>query len=227
MDRVSVFDRNAEEYDRWYEDNKRAYQAELDAVRRFIPAKGRGLEIGVGTGRFAGPLGIEVGVDPAAGMLALARERGVETHEGTGENLPFPDASFDYVLMATVDPFVDDLAAVLREAHRVLRNDGRLIVAAINRASPLGEIRNATKADDKFFAQANLRSAEELIGAIRSAGFGTVRTAQTLLGSPEPLVEFDSADISMENDAYEIHDGYGEGAFVVIAAEREPALQIP
>ena len=51
MDAVSAFNDNAEEYDRWYDENGRVYRAELEAVRRFIPEGGRGLEVGVGTGR--------------------------------------------------------------------------------------------------------------------------------------------------------------------------------
>lgn len=229
METVKVFDENAEEYDRWYDENKRAYQAELQTVRRFIPQEGRGLEIGVGTGRFAGPLGVDVGIDPAAGMLDMARERGVDVREGVGEDLPFDDESFDYVLMVAVDPFVDDLEAVLREAHRVLKRRGTIIVGFIDAASPLGKVQEASKNDDKFYTVASFHSADEMLAKLRGTGFDTLRPAQTLLGEDVlPLVERDSLadDIEVDNSAYEVHDGYGEGAFVVISGQKKLTVQV-
>ena len=227
MNIVSVFDENVEEYDRWYDENKRAYQAELQAVRRFIPEAGRGLEVGVGTGRFAAPLGIDVGVDPAGNMLARARERGVETEVAYGEDLPFDDESFDYVLMATLDPFVDDLEAVLREARRVLKRRGTLIVAMLDRDSPFGRIRETVQDEDKFYAQADFHAAGEMIARMRGVGFDEIRTAQTLLGEEVlPLVEREGYGAEVTNDAFEIHEGYGEGAFVVISGKKKLAVQV-
>jgi ubiquinone/menaquinone biosynthesis C-methylase UbiE len=204
MTTAAVFDENAEEYDRWYDENERAYQAELQAVRRMLPGEGRVLEIGVGTGRFAAPLGVDVGVDPAGGMLDVARQRGVEVREARGEDLPFEDESFDAVLMATVDPFVDDLEAVLREAKRVLRREGVLVIAMIDLASPFGQAQEESKQEDKFFRYATLHSADEIIGLMQSVGFDHIQTVQTL---------FDGVG------AFEVRDGHGEGAFVVIAAQ--------
>jgi hypothetical protein len=43
-------------YDDWFERHRAAYLSELLAIRALLPWEGRGLEIGVGTGRFAGPL---------------------------------------------------------------------------------------------------------------------------------------------------------------------------
>ncbi len=62
-------------YDEWFARHEAAYLSELLAVRTLLPWQGKGLEIGVGTGRFAAPLGVAFGVDPAAPALAYARER--------------------------------------------------------------------------------------------------------------------------------------------------------
>jgi hypothetical protein len=59
--------------------NEPTYRSELAAIKAFIPKKGRGLEIGVGTWRFAEPLGIKEGVEPAKAMAAIARERGIKS----------------------------------------------------------------------------------------------------------------------------------------------------
>jgi len=61
----TVFDHLALEYDDWFVRNESAYRSELAAIKAFMPKEGCGLEIGVGTGRFAASLGIEVGVEPA------------------------------------------------------------------------------------------------------------------------------------------------------------------
>jgi len=63
MNRNNVFDTYTEEYEEWFERHKFAYLSEIEALKKVIPA-GKGLEVGVGTGRFAKPLGIDTGIDP-------------------------------------------------------------------------------------------------------------------------------------------------------------------
>lgn len=68
-------------------------------MRAFLPWSRLGVEIGVGSGRFAVPLDIRVGIDPSPRMLAIAAARGIEVVEGVAEDLPFSRASFDYALV--------------------------------------------------------------------------------------------------------------------------------
>lgn len=51
-----------EHYDRWFEEYRYAYLSELEAVKYLIP-EGKGIEVGVDSGRFAEPLGIKLGVE--------------------------------------------------------------------------------------------------------------------------------------------------------------------
>ncbi|MCL6087403.1 MAG: methyltransferase domain-containing protein, partial [Actinobacteria bacterium] len=106
MYKTFVFDDNADEYDRWYDDNKEIYQSEVLALKQVVPAGKRGLEVGVGTGRFAVPLGVKVGVEPSEAMSSIARQRGVKVKKGFAENLPFKDKSFDFVLFVTTICFL-------------------------------------------------------------------------------------------------------------------------
>ena len=97
------------------------------------------LEIGCGTGpvcrfvaRWPGVQEI-IGVDPSEGLLEKARELSREfpniTYEiGDGKRLRFDNASFDYVLLHTVLAHVPDQLEILQEAHRVLKNEGRLAI---------------------------------------------------------------------------------------------------
>ncbi len=222
-DAVAAFNENVAEYDRWFDENRQVYRAELEAVRRFLPREGHGLEVGVGTGRFAAPLGVAVGVDPAPNMVTAARARGIEAHQAFGEDLPFADASFDYVLMVTVDPFVRDLGRVLAEAWRVLKPEGHLIVGMIDRESDLGRAYEANKDTDKFYRHATFRSVREMLESLQQAGFAVLGTCQTVLGTLRGPLDTGQVEIAFPSDAFEVHDGYGQGAFVVIDAYKPSA----
>jgi ubiquinone/menaquinone biosynthesis C-methylase UbiE len=74
MPKTEMFDKYYMDYDNWFIKNKLAYQAELNLIRKLIP-KGKGLEIGVGTGRFAIPFGIKEGVEPSNRMAEIAKKR--------------------------------------------------------------------------------------------------------------------------------------------------------
>lgn len=99
-------------------------------------ARGRVLEIGIGSGRnlpFYEVAAEEVvGVDPSAELLALARRaaavspRPVTLIEQTAEQLPFSDSSFDTAVVTWSLCSIPDPVAALREARRVLRPGGQL-----------------------------------------------------------------------------------------------------
>jgi SAM-dependent methyltransferase len=101
---IDVFEKSAQEYDDWFDRNRPVYQSELLAIKAFLPRAGRGLEIGVGTGRFAAPLGMEVGVEPARAMAEIARNRGIKVCQAYAEELPFGKGLFDFVLMVAQKP---------------------------------------------------------------------------------------------------------------------------
>jgi ubiquinone/menaquinone biosynthesis C-methylase UbiE len=110
-------------------------------------ARGRVLEIGVGTGlSFAHYPAVEelVGVDPSEPMLRRARRRATELAsdvtlvEAPAEALPFEDKSFDTVVSLAVLCTVDDPSRVLQEIRRVLRPGGRLVFLEHVRSSEPG-----------------------------------------------------------------------------------------
>lgn len=71
------------------------------------PGPGPRLEVGVGSGRFAAALGLEVGLDPARAPLRLAARRAVAVVQGAGEQLPFGDGTFAGVVFVVTLCFAD------------------------------------------------------------------------------------------------------------------------
>ena len=98
----------------------------------------RVLDVACGTGVLAraarervGHTGLVAGVDPDAGMLAVARDLApeIEWRQGTAESLPYQDGSFDAVVSQFGLMFFRDRSKALREMLRVLAPGGRLGVA--------------------------------------------------------------------------------------------------
>lgn len=123
----------------WLNDKLNA-DPELVRIRAdmMAAAKGRTLEIGFGTGlnlvHYPDAVSELVAIEPNEGMLdrATARIRAVKfpvrIFHATAETLPLPDRGFDTAVSALTLCSVEDPARVLSELHRVLRDDGRLIV---------------------------------------------------------------------------------------------------
>jgi ubiquinone/menaquinone biosynthesis C-methylase UbiE len=171
MGKSQIFDEYAELYDRWYDEHPRIYQSEVRVLEQFVPWYGTGLEIGVGTARFAAPLHIEYGIDPSPEMARIAAQRDINAVIGQGENLPFCDEIFDFVLMATVICFIQDLRKAILESRRVLKQQGTLIMTFIDRESPLGRQYRSDQETSIFFRQAHFHTLEEVRTLLAKANF--------------------------------------------------------
>lgn len=218
--RIDPFEEHSDRYENWFERHGNAYHAEVRALAEVTPQEGIGIEVGVGTGRFAAPLGIPFGVDPSTAMLRVARARGIQVVRGTGEALPFATGSVDVVLMVTTVCFVEDLDRALGEARRVLRPRGSVVVGLVDRASPLGAEYLAKKEESLFYRAARFYTVEEILQALVSAGFGTFETRQTLFGPPAHTPSNET-----------VKPGHGEGSFVAVrgrvsaeGSQRPPSL---
>ncbi len=205
MPGIETFEKNVNRYEQWFIDHPFAYVSELHAIRSLLPATGDGIEIGVGTGRFAAPLGIRKGIEPSKAMAALAQKKGIEVIQGVAEKMPCRDTEFDFVLMVTTVCFLDDIDLAFREVHRILKQGGSFIVGFFDRESPLGNEYLDRKNTSTFYRDATFYSVSELKHHLAAAGFVKFTFRQTLF---RPLVAMTDVD--------PVQEGHGRGSFVVI-----------
>ena len=150
MPKTAPFDNHPDEYDQWFVINRQAFQSELKAIQKVLPPAGKGIEVGVGSGIFAQPLGIKEGIEPSFAMRERAEQRGIHAINGVAEDLPYPGQSIDFVLMVTTLCFVDDVYKSFGEIHRILKDKGRFIIGFVDKNSPIGKEYLAHK-DEGFF----------------------------------------------------------------------------
>jgi SAM-dependent methyltransferase len=117
-----------------YDETRGASPSVLKPLREALNgAPGRRLvDVGGGTGNYARALKDDgwdpLVVDREPAMLARARAKGLETLEADAQRLPLADASADAVMLVSMLHHVEDPAAAIQEARRILRRHGRLVL---------------------------------------------------------------------------------------------------
>ncbi len=203
-----AFVKNYMKYDAWYDKNKFAFLSELKALKRALPRRGKGLEIGVGTGRFAESLGITIGIDPCGKMIEMAQKRGVNACLGFGEDIPFLNDVFDYAVIINTLCFVVNPRKSLEEAARVLKKNGKIIVGIIDKESFLGRFYQRKKS--VFYKQAKFLSVEGVKGLLKETGFNSFSCYQTISVLPDEMSSVEKPK-----------EGFGKGGFVVVSARKK------
>jgi SAM-dependent methyltransferase len=207
MARTEPFDKYLNDYENWFKEYKYVYESELKAVKHFIPENKNGIEIGIGTGRFALPFGIKVGVEPSSVMRRFAVNLGLKVHKGTAEKLPIPDKSYDFALMVTTICFVDDVKKSFSEVKRILIPGGNFIVGFVDRNSLLGKLYEKMKEQNKFYRYATFYSAVEVKKLLEENEFINIEIVQTVFGELSAIHKLQNFKV-----------GYCEGGFVVVSA---------
>jgi len=208
MPKIEPFEKYYKEYDSWFDDNKIIYQTEINALKKLLP-KGKGIEVGIGTGRFAVPLGIKEGIEPSLKMREIAIKRGLKVIDGIAEKISLPNNEYDYVLLVTTLCFLDDINKAFQEIYRILKSKGSLLIGFIDKDSPIGKLYLKNKKNDPFYKHANFYSSGEVIEYLKINGYTDIKIIQTIFGSLDQIKKIQKPK-----------SGYSEGSFVVIKAKR-------
>lgn len=213
----SPFETLAQTYDAWFDGEGRL--TFLNEVSAFQPLLGSlqkpWLEIGVGTGRFAQALGIESGIDPSSECVRMARDRGINAAEATGEDTHLHTGSIGAVFIITTLCFVKSPLAVLTETNRILVNGGDLVLGLILADSPWGKwYRQKKEEGQRLYRLATIYSYNEVSDLLDQIGFLIKSVRSTLFQPPGKVVR-------PENPV----EGYfPEAGFTVLHARKTAAL---
>jgi ubiquinone/menaquinone biosynthesis C-methylase UbiE len=203
----SIFDKYYRTYDEWYDKYNAAFLSEIEAIKKVLPKRGKGLEVGVGTGRFASMLGIAYGIDPSENMVKRARNKGVDARLGFGEEMPFANNTFDYAAIINTLCFVKDPLKVVHETARVLKSNGKIVVGIIDKNSFLGKFYQKKKS--RFYKQANFLETKDLTKLLKIAGFSQFVYYQALFSLPKEISKVEQP-----------LKGFDCGGFIVIGAKK-------
>jgi len=169
-------------------------------------ACGTGIVARIAAGR-VGPTGAVVGVDLNPGMLGVARSTvstdswsgaPLQWQEASADKLPFPDKSFDIAYCQLGLQFFADRAAALREMHRVLFSEGRLVLMVWRGIRESPGFDALAKSLEQHVGPAaaaimrapfGLSNADELAALVRAAGFLDIAIQQRIGTVRFPSVE--------------------------------------
>lgn len=191
----SPFDAMVSSYDAWFEnEGKLIFDIEVSAFQKVTPQLPRPwLEVGVGSGRFAQALGIETGIDPSGKMLEMARRRGITVFKTRGEEKFFDAETFGTVFLIATLCFVASPLDVLREAYRVLKEEGKIVLGLVLQDSPWGKHYLAKKKEGHpFYKHATFYRYQEVVQFLEHSGFAVEKVLSTLFQRPNEVTGTES-----------------------------------
>lgn len=214
-DDSSLFDSLATVYDAWFEDKgKLIFAIEVKALQEVLSLLPKPwLEVGVGSGRFAQALGIESGIDPSVKLLEMAKSRGIITFWARGEEQFFDKETFGTVFLIVTLCFVDSPIAVLREAHRILKPEGKIVLGLVLRESSWGKFYQMKKQEEhRFYKYATFYGHQEVEDLLMDSGFTIEKVVSALFQKPEEVKEMEAPKEGFSVDA----------GFTLIVAGKNP-----
>ncbi len=219
----------ASRYDSWFLSNQFVLESEVLLLKYMLePNPGKALSVGCGSGLFEYILRTRYGiviedcVEPSPDMAEVAKARGLRVKIGYAEELPFEDSTFDTVILNGVLDYVKDDVKAVKEAYRVLKHGGHIVVADVVAEGSYGLLYKLAELlgswDDPYIArvrppnpypieyvrQARWHTVDEVRKLLEDAGFVIVKVAQTLTRHPK---------YSNESVEYPT-DGYDRGDYV-------------
>jgi len=229
-----AFDDYAEKYDSWFLKNTIVLESEVALLAYFLKKSGRKLSVGCGSGLFEMLLQrdysivIEEGIEPSAEMAQIARNRGLKVQIGIAESMNYEQNEFDTVIFNGSPSYIKNLKKAFKEAYRVLKSGGHIVVLDVPKESSYALLYNLAKILNtwdnsllqgiipenpypfEFVSEANWRTTQEKIDLLNEVGFKNFKYAQTL--TRHPLY----SNIEKEEPI----EGYYRGDYVAICGQK-------
>jgi SAM-dependent methyltransferase len=226
---------------RWGEETIRPGEHSIAGYRlaealRFLPERGRVLEVGCGAGRFLRAVGAArpalalTGIDVSRSALATLASLapGIETRLATSPALPARDAEFDAVLLLDVLEHLDDPAGMLAEIRRVLVPGGVLHAHVPCEGDPrslwrwLPGQRGAGAWKRRFGGHVQRFERRALLAQIEAAGFEILRVRGSLhvIGNLADVATFAALALAARTRAQRASTGE------ILAASRAPGRSV-
>jgi hydroxymethylpyrimidine/phosphomethylpyrimidine kinase len=218
-------ERAPEDYDEWFSKNQKVFESELLALEKAIgKVPENSLAVGSGTALFESKLGIKEGIELSPCMAEKGSARGFSTRLGSAYSLPYKEESFDLVLFCTSLEYMEDPARAVKEAYRVLKGGGAVVVSILPKEGSYAMLYDLAKMQKgydmeraptdpfpvEFLHGARWLSAESAEALLKRAGFKDIRYTQTLTCHPK-----------YSNDEVEKPvEGYKQGDYVVLRGSK-------
>lgn len=216
-DGAALFDSLASVYDEWFErDGELIFANEVQAFQQILSSLPKPwIEIGVGSGRFANALGIEIGLDPSIKLLEIAKRRGITVFLGKGELQPLDTASFGTAFFIVTLCFVHSPLNVLNETRRILVPGGKTVLGLVLKTSPWGKFyEKKGRQQHRFYKHATFYTYNDIVELLHQAGFLVEEVVSTLFQKPGNVQHPELPQEGFFHDA----------GFVIIVAEKSTGL---
>jgi len=143
----------------------------------------------------------------------MAKRRGITVSQASGEEQFFYMEGFGTVFLIVTLCFADSPIAVLREAHRILKLGGKIVLGLVLRESPWGKSYQIKKLEGhRFYKHATFYSYQEVKRLLMDSGFNIEKVVSTLFQKPGEVKEMEPSKRGFSIDA----------GFTVIVAGKIP-----
>ena len=210
-----TMDGHSTKYNSLPENNSFVFQSEIVAIRGMLPESVEriGLTVGSDADLYDAALGLNGGIERFLQLPGNETDRGNEIREDEIDRPQYSDMQFDFILMILPVLSHENLFITMKEAYRILKADGSLLVGFMDRDHLNGRPHTSQENARSLYKQPTQPAAykvEKIINELIKAGFRDLEFKQTLFGNPDRVISIQQP-----------RNGYGKGSFVVIGASKK------
>ena len=206
----SLFETHSRNYLSWAKRYDKIFNAELKALKQMVPQNGKGMEMDLGVGQYAIPLGIKYGTEASRELRSIASKRGLTVSDIQMGKLPYESNQFDFVLLLFNVLTMEDINNKIHEISRVLKKGGSLIIAFLDKTAFDKKPESYQKSLLYFYEKVKFLTTDSILSVLNKFGYADFSFVQTFSQNPD-----DSSFVE------EPKNGYGEGVLVIMKVSKK------